>query len=426
MKCRKARPSRNWSLRSKNLSIIKPFRALRPLAENAKRVACVPYDVVYESEVRRFIASNSHSFLRVTRAEAEFPEGSNPDPAIVFERARQNLEHFIKEGILVNDSERAFYIYQLVAESHIQTGLVGCVAIDDYESGHVKKHEKVRPDKVEDRTGHMLAVKAQTGLIFLAFRGTDKIRSLFSEKTTAPPLYEFECPAGILQRVWRAEHTDDWAAAFKEVEDLYIADGHHRAESARLAREKMRADNPSHTGEEDYNFVVAGMYPAEDLKILPYNRVVKGLNGLSTDEFFARIQESFVLIGSDEKVPQNHGEFCMYMDGKWHKFRFNVNYIREPDPIERLDVSILQNFLLGPVLGIGDARTDQRIGFVGGARGTAELERIIDEGIATVAFSMFATTMDDLFAVSDMGEIMPPKSTWFEPKLKDGLLVHLI
>ncbi len=399
---------------------------MRPIAENAKRVACVPYDVVYESEVRQFIASNPLSFLRVTRAEAEFPEGSNTAPEMVFERARQNLENFIKEGHLVKDPERAFYIYQLEAQSHTQTGLVGCVAIDDYEAGHVKKHEKVRPDKVEDRTGHMLTVKAQTGLIFLAFRGTDKIRALFADKTTAPPLYEFECPAGIVQRVWRAEHTDEWAAAFTEVEDLYIADGHHRAESARLAREKMRSDNAEHTGEEDYNFVVAGMYPAEDLRILPYNRVVKDLHGLTEDEFFTRIQENFILSETDEKEPQNHGEFCMYMGSKWYKLRFNVNYVRQPDPIERLDVSILQNFLLDPVLGIGDARTDQRIGFVGGARGTAELERIIDEGIAKVAFSMFATTMDDLFAVSDMGEIMPPKSTWFEPKLKDGLLVHLI
>ncbi len=399
---------------------------MRPIAENAKRVACVPYDVVYESEVRKYIGSNSLSFLRVTRAEAEFPEGSTTDPKEVFARARQNLEHFIKEGTLVKDPERAFYIYQLVAQSHTQTGLVGCVAIDDYESGHVKKHEKVRPDKVEDRTGHMLTVKAQTGLIFLAFRGTDKIRELFAEKTTAPPLYEFECPAGIVQRVWRAEHTDEWAAAFTEVEDLYIADGHHRAESARLAREKLRAENPAHTGEEDYNFVVAGMYPAEDLRILPYNRVIKDLNGLTEDEFFVRIQENFILTDTDEKEPQNHGEFCMYLSGKWYKLRFAVNYVREPDPIERLDVSILQNFLLEPVLGIGDARTDQRIGFVGGARGTAELERIIDEGIAKVAFSMFATTMDDLFSVSDMGEIMPPKSTWFEPKLKDGLLVHMI
>lgn len=386
----------------------------------------MPYDVVYESEVREFIAANSLSFLRVTRAEAEFPEGANVAPEIVFERARQNLESLIKESLLVNDPEPAFYVYQLTAQSHVQTGLVGCVAIDDYEAGHVKKHEKVRPDKVEDRTGHMLAVRAQTGLIFLAFRGTQKIRALFAEKTAAEPLYEFECPAGILQRVWRAEHTDEWAAAFAEVPDLYIADGHHRAESARLAREKLRAEDPAYTSEEDYNFMVAGMYPAEDLRILPYNRVVRDLNGLTEDEFFVRIGENFILSETDEKVPEKHGEICMYIAGKWHKLKFNVNYVREPDPIERLDVSILQNYLLGPHLGIDDARTNERIGFVGGARGTAELERVIDEGIAKVAFSLYPTTMDDLFAVSDMGEIMPPKSTWFEPKLKDGLLVHMI
>jgi len=399
---------------------------LRPVTDKAKKVACVPYDVVYEPEVRAFIDNNSLSFLRVTRAEAEFPEGSKTPPEIVFERARQNLEQFISDGVLVNDPERAFYVYQLVAFSHTQTGLVGCVAIDDYESGHVKKHENVRPDKVEDRTGHMLAVKAQTGLIFLAFRGTARIHEMLDETTATTPLYEFECPQGVLQRVWRAEHTDEWAAAFTEVPDLYIADGHHRAESARLAREKMRVDNPSHTGDEDYNFVVSGMFPAEDLQILPYNRVVKDLNGLTDEEFFAKIRESFVLSDSDEKVPHKHGEVCMYLNGSWHKLVFSVDPTRDLNPIERLDVSILQDYLLGPVLGIQDARTDNRIGFVGGARGTIELERIIDEGIARVAFSMFATTMDDLLAVSDMGEIMPPKSTWFEPKLKDGLLIHLI
>ncbi|MFM9904378.1 MAG: DUF1015 domain-containing protein [Pyrinomonadaceae bacterium] len=408
------------------MSIIKPFRALRPVADKAKKVACVPYDVVYEPEVRAYIESNSLSFLRVTRAEAEFPEGSKPESEIVFERARQNLEQFIKDGILVNDPKRTFYVYQLVAKSHTQTGIVGCVSIDDYETGHVKKHEKVRPDKVEDRTGHMLAVKAQTGLIFLAFRGTDRITGLFANATTAKPLYEFECPAGILQRVWRAENTVDWAAAFTAVPDLYIADGHHRAESARLAREKMRADNPSHTGQEDYNFVVAGMYPAEDLRILPYNRVVKDLNGLTDVEFLAKVQENFAVSESGEKVPEKHGELCLYMDGVWRTLRAIRTDLHETDPIERLDVSILQRYILEPVLGIKDARTDKRIGFVGGARGTAELERIVDEGIAKIAFSMYPTTMDDLFAVSDIGEIMPPKSTWFEPKLKDGLLVHQI
>jgi len=386
----------------------------------------VPYDVVYESEVRAYIAANPLSFLRVTRSEGEFPEGSNPSPDEVFARARQNLEWFISEGIYSVDTEDAFYVYQLASESHTQTGVVGCCSLDEYEQGVIKKHENVRPDKVQDRTGHLLAVKAQTGLIFLAFRNTDMIRLLFEEATRGEPIYSFECPMGTNQKVWRITETDSWKDAFTDVPSLYIADGHHRAESAKLARDAMRTVDSAYTGSEDRNFVVAGMFPAEDLRILPYNRVIKDLNGLTNEEFFARIQENFNLSETDKKVPQNHGEFCMYFDGNWYKLWFNVAYVRQPDPIERLDVSILQDFLLKPYLGIDDARTNPRIGFVGGARGTQELERVVDEGIAVVAFSMFPTTMDDLLAVSDAGETMPPKSTWFEPKLKDGLLVHLI
>jgi len=408
------------------LAIIKPFQALRPAEAQAKQVSCVPYDVVYESEVRAFIAANPLSFLRVTRSEGEFPEGSNPPVESVFERARQNLQQFINDGILIHDTEPAFYVYQLASEGHTQTGLVGCCSLDEYEAGFIKKHENVRPDKVADRTGHMLKVRAQTGLIFLAFRGTAEIHRLLDNTTAGEPLYKFECPEGIVQRVWRVAETAGWQRAFADVPSLYIADGHHRAESARLAREALRAGNAGHTGQEDYNYVVAGMFPAEDLRIMPYNRVVKDLNRLSDDEFMARIQETFVLTGSDKKVPENHGEVCMYMNEQWQTLKFAVNYIREPDPIERLDVSILQDHVLGPILGIEDARTDNRIGFVGGARGTDELERLVDGGVAKVAFSLFPTTMDDLLAVSDMGEIMPPKSTWFEPKLKDGLLVHII
>lgn len=408
------------------MATIKPFKALRPDASHAKQVSCVPYDVVYESEVREYIDANSLSFLRVTRAEGEFPEDSSPSPDEVFARAKQNLEWFIQEKIYSSDPEDAFYIYQLATDSHTQTGIVGCCSIDEYEHGLIKKHENVRPDKVEDRTAHLLAVKAQTGLIFLAFRNTEKIHGLFADAIKQEPIYSFECPSHTHQKVWRVAETQPWKDAFTEVPALYIADGHHRAESAKIARDQLREQNPAHNGTEDYNFVVAGMFPAEDLRILPYNRVIKDLNGLTKEEFFAKVQENFVLTETEEKVPQNHGEVCMYIERKWYKLRFSVAYYREPDPIERLDVSILQNFLLQPYLGIDDARTNERIGFVGGARGTGELERIVDEGIAAVAFSMFPTTMDDLFAVSDMGEIMPPKSTWFEPKLKDGLLVHMI
>lgn len=408
------------------MAIIKPFKALRPVAEKAKQVSCVPYDVVYESEVRTYIERNPLSFLRVTRAEGEFPEGQVPPVADIFGRARQNLETFIQEKIYQTDPEEALYIYQLASDEHSQTGVVGCCSLDEYESGVIKKHEKVRPDKVADRTGHLLAVGAQTGLIFLAFRGTPETHELIAEAVKSEPLYSFECPQGVSQRVWRITDTAPWVAAFAAVPALYIADGHHRAESAMLARDEMRARNSSHTGREDYNYVVAGIFPAEDLRILPYNRVVEDLNGLTSDEFLEKIQDEFTVADTGQKVPQRHGDVCMYMDGVWRTLSYTHCEETDRDPIERLDVSILQHHLLEPILGIQDARTDQRIGFVGGARGTDELVRLVDAGTVKVAFSMYPTTMDDLFAVSDMGEIMPPKSTWFEPKLKDGLLVHKI
>lgn len=410
------------------MAIIKPFRALRPVSELAKQVSCVPYDVVYEREVREFIKANPLSFLRVTRPEAEFPENSNPPIEQIFARARENLQKFIDDEIFASEAEPSVYIYRLETDARTQTGVVACCSLDEYELGTIKRHEKTRPDKVEDRTGHLLAAGAQTGLIFLAFRNTERIRLLIYEAARTKPIYDFYCADGVRQTVWRvASQTEDFAAAFAEVPALYIADGHHRMESANLARKKLIEKNPEHTGAEDYNFVVAGMFPAEDLQILAYNRVVKDLNGLSEAEFFDRVRASFVVTETNEKVPANRGEFCLYLGGRWYKLRFAVGFAASPpNPIENLDASTLQNYLLAPVLGIDDARTSERIGFVGGARGAAELEKLVDEGEAQAAFSMFPTTMDDLFAVSDMNEIMPPKSTWFEPKLKDGLLVHLI
>jgi len=408
------------------VAIIRPFRALRPEEHHAKDISCVPYDVVYESEVRAYIAKNPMSFLHVTRAEAEFPEGSNPTPDEVFAKAKQNLETLVRDEVLVRDGEPSIYIYRLSHEDHTQTGVVACCSIDEYEAGVIKKHEKTRPDKVEDRTRHMVALDAQTGLIFLAFRNTGTIKNLISEVTGQRPLYNFHCDEGVQQTVWRDTDTARWVEAFEDVPALYIADGHHRAESSARTRQYKRERNPDHTGDENYNFVLTGMYPAEDLKILAYNRVVKDLNGQTEEEFFEKVQQSFVITSYGQKVPEHHNEVCVYIDGKWTTLRFAVNFVMQPDPIEALDVSILQDFLLGPILNIGDARTDQRIGFVGGARGTDELERIVDKGDAQLAFSLFPTTMEDLFAVSDMGEIMPPKSTWFEPKLKDGLLVFEI
>ncbi|MEP6945828.1 MAG: DUF1015 family protein [Acidobacteriota bacterium] len=408
------------------MSVIKPFHALRPQAEMAEQVSSVPYDVVYESEVRDQVEQYRRSFLRVTRPDGDFPAGETPSPEALFERARLNLEGLIRDNIYAVDPEPALYVYRLATRNHSQTGLVACCSIDEYDQGLIKKHEKVRPDKVEDRTGHLLAVGAQTGLIFLAFRGTERIHGLFSSAVGGSPLYDFQGHDGVRHTVWRCADTEPWTEAFLEVPALYIADGHHRAESALLARNAMRKRDPGFSGQEEFNFVLAGVFPAEDLKILAYNRTVKGLNGLSTEEFFAKLRDNFIIVENGQKEPKQHGDICMYFSGKWYTLSFNVRYLRQPDPIERLDVSILQQYVLSPVLGITDVQTDERIGFVGGRRGTGELERMVNRGDATLAFSMFPTTMDDLFAVSDMDEIMPPKSTWFEPKLKDGLLVHLI
>jgi uncharacterized protein (DUF1015 family) len=409
------------------VAIIKPFRALRPNAEQAKQVSCAPYDVVYESEARSLIESNPLSFLRVTRPEAEFTEGSNPSLKEVFERARHNLQQFINDKILSVETEPCLYVYRLESATHAQTGIVACCSLDEYESGKIKKHEKTRPDKVEDRTAHMVALKAQTGLIFLAFRGTAETKRLFKVAVQSEPLYDFACSGGVRQTVWRVSQTADFVEAFaKEVPAIYIADGHHRMESAKLAREILREQNLNHTGAEEYNFVVAGIFPSDDLRIMAYNRVVTDLNNLTKDELFARIRENFTVTETSEKVPPNRGEFCMYMDKTWYKLHFAVNFIRAPDAIENLDASILQNYMLAPIFGIDDPRTNDRVGFIGGARGTAELEKLVDEGSAKLAFSLFPTTIEDLFTVSDMNEIMPPKSTWFEPKLKDGLLIHLI
>lgn len=382
----------------------------------------MPYDVAGEAEVHNFITENPFSFLRVTRPEEEAAAAGLESS----EMARRNLERFVQDGVLFHDPEPAYYVYRLIVGSHTQTGIVACCSLDEYENGAIKKHEKTRPDKVADRTDHMLAVRAQTGLIFLAYRGTERLNEIVNTVTSAEPLYDFVSDDGVEQTVWRSAATDEITAAFSEVPALYIADGHHRAESAALARKVLREANPENDGSEAYNYVMAGLFPAEQLKILAYNRVIDDLEDLTDADIIARISESFIVTETDRCEPQTHGEICMYLGGKWYDLQFTVAYFREPDPIERLDVSILQHFVLEPVLGVADPRTDERIAFVGGILGTAELERIVDSGEARVAFSLFPTTMQDLLAVSDMGEVMPPKSTWFEPKLKDGLFVHLI
>ena len=409
------------------MAMIKPFRALRPAPNEAAQVASVPYDVVNRTEAQKAASESPHSFLRVTRAEIELPDEENVYAEAVYLRARENLERMRAGGVLIEESNESFYIYRLLTGNQTQTAVVALCSLDEYDHDQIKKHEKTRPEKETDRTKHIVQTRAQTGLIFLCYRGNELINKLVSTATTAAPLYDFTANDGVQHTIWRVTETADLQSALSDVPALYIADGHHRIASAARAREILKkeagtkADADVHA---PFDYVVAALFPAEELKILPYNRVVKDLNGLSEDEFLARVSENFFVSDAHAHVPEERGDFCLYLGGKWRKLRFAVDYPRAPDAVDRLDVSILENFLLKPILGIEDVRTDSRIDFVGGIRGTRELEKLVDAGQAKIAFSLFPTTIEDLLTVSDAGKIMPPKSTWFEPKLRDGLLIH--
>lgn len=404
------------------MATIKPFCALRPIEKEAAQVASVPYDVVSRAEARRFGEKSQHSFLRVTRAEIDLPENTDVYAPEVYERARENLQKLQKENVLILDSHPSLYIYRLVKSNHAQTAVVALCALDEYDNNLIKKHEKTRPDKEDDRTRHILATNAQTGLIFLCYRGTSHINRLVSSVTIKAPLYNFVAEDGVEHTIWRAEKTSELVAAFEEVPALYIADGHHRAASASRARQIMRGANEQ-TG--DYNFVVAALFPAEQLKILAYNRLIKDLNNLSHKQFLEKLSDAFTISETNIHLPERRHEFCLYLAGKWYKLKFKFDF-RHETSINALDVSILQNHVLKSILGIEDPRTDKRIDFIGGIRGTRELEKLVDDGTGQAAFALFPTSIDDLLAVSDQNEIMPPKSTWFEPKLRDGLFVHLI
>ena len=406
--------------------LIKPFQALHPNSSNAKEIACFPYDVAYESEVRDFVRANPTSFLRVTRPEADLNNVQAADPDTVLEVAKTNLEELIADAKLVRDAEPSVYVYRLDSGEYSQTGVVACCSLADYERGAIRKHEKIRPDKVAERTAHMVALRAQTGLILLAYKATGTIADLIAEVIETPSIFDFTCAAKIHHTVWRIEDPQTLMDAFKDLDSLYIADGHHRIESALNARNILRSKNGSGAGHAPYDLVMAGMFPSDELRILPYNRTVKDIGGLGKAELFERLKNEFDIAETEASQPEVHGEIHMYFGRSWYALKYKDETRHDRDPIERLDVTILQKHLLERVLGIGDPSSDERLGFVGGVRGIAELERIVDSGEAEVAFALYPTTMDDLFAVSDMGEVMPPKSTWFEPKLKDGLFVHLI
>jgi uncharacterized protein (DUF1015 family) len=411
------------------VAAIYPFRALRPPTDKVGQVAAVPYDVVNTEEARSLAADNPLSFLHVSRPEIDLPAGTHIYADEVYEKARENFERFKTEGTLVAEDEPSLYIYRLVMGGHTQTGVAAAFSVDEYDRESIRKHERTRPDKENDRTRHILTLRAQTGPVFLTYRADRRIDALVAAETKREPLYDFESPDGVRHTVWRAGSVEQLARCFAEVPLLYIADGHHRAASASRARAALKEQNPNHTGAEDYNRFLAVVFPDEQMQILPYHRVVKDLNGRSEEEFLEAVRARFnVTDDAKREGPGKPGHWHMYLGGKWYGLGLRDESARtlSDDPTAALDVSLLQNNLLDPVLGVRDPRTDKHIDFVGGIRGTPELERLVDSGAAQVAFALYPTSIEDLLRVSDAGGVMPPKSTWFEPKLRDAILIHTI
>ena len=409
------------------MATIRPFNALRPQGDRAAQVAAVPYDVVNTEEARALAAGNPWSFLHVSRSEIDLPDGTPIYSDKVYAKALANFEQLIKECPLEDEETPSLYLYRLIMGDHEQIGVVACCSVDEYDRDIVRKHERTRRDKEDDRTRHIMVLRAQTGPVFLTYRGEVRIDSLVADALTRnPPLYDFVANDDIRHTIWRVPNYQPLVEAFAEVPYLYIADGHHRAASAGRARAELKEHGFGFIGNEEYNFFLCVIFPDNQLQILPYHRIVRDLNGMSRSEFLARLRESFELTESASPSPKQRGEWSMYLDAQWYGLALPNDAARPEGLVDSLDVSILQNRLLDPILDVKDVRTDKRIDFVGGIRGTGELEKLVNEGKAAVAFSLYPTTIDDLLRVSDAGEIMPPKSTWFEPKLRDGLLIHVI
>ncbi|HEX8353371.1 MAG TPA: DUF1015 family protein [Pyrinomonadaceae bacterium] len=411
------------------MAAIYPFRALRPPVDKVAEVAAVPYDVVNTEEARALAAGNPSSFLHVSRPEIDLPDGTDVYADEVYEKARENFEALRRAGTLVEEDAPALYVYRLRMGGHTQTGVAAAFSVDEYDRDLIRKHERTRPDKENDRTRHVLTLRAQTGPVFLTYRADRRVDALVEAEAKREPLYDFEAPDGVRHTVWRAAAPEQLARCFAEVPALYIADGHHRAASASRARAALREENPGHTGQEEYNRFLAVVFPDDQMQILPYHRVVKDLNGRAPEEFLDAVRGRFA-VTEDAKPegPGRPGHWHMYLGGAWYGLSLHDHAARtlSDDPTAALDVSLLQHNLLDPLLGVADPRTDKRIDFVGGIRGTPELERLVDSGRAQVAFALQATSIEDLLRVSDAGGIMPPKSTWFEPKLRDAILIHTI
>jgi len=403
---------------------IRPFNALRPADGFAQQVASVPYDVVSREEAVELAAGNANSFLHVVRPDIDLPAGTDPYADEVYATGRNNLDRLIADGILQRDGRDCLFAYRQIMNGVAQTGIVCCCHIDDYENNLILKHEKTRPAKEDDRTRHLLALNAHAGPVFLTYRDVAEVNSLVDTASAEPPLYDFTAPDGVQHTVWRIADTAGYVDVLSAVSHFYVADGHHRSASAWRAGTERRSGNPHHTGDEEYNWFLTVLFPASELKILAYNRIIRDLNGLTVAEIRSRLAKVGTLESTSDPVPTAAGSFCFFIDGDWQSLRVPADSIDHGDAIESLDVAILERRVLGPVFGIGDVRTDPRVDFVGGIRGTQELEKRVTNGEWACAVSMFPTSIDQLMAVADAGKIMPPKSTWFEPKLRSGLLVH--
>jgi uncharacterized protein (DUF1015 family) len=401
---------------------VKAFQGLRPTPPLVAEVACVPYDVVDREESAALAAGKPHSLLHVDRAEIDLPPETDPYSDAVYAKAKENFLGLQKDGALIRETEPCLYLYQQRMGSHVQVGVAAVCRIEDYEHDIIKKHEKTRRDKEDDRTRLIGTLSADTGPVFLTYRDSGAIDALVAGVQQQAPLYDFTAPDGIQHTVWRVPGAQPFVEAFQNVPVAYVADGHHRTASAvRVGRER-RAANPAHTGHEEYNWFLAVLFPASQLQILPYNRAVKDLNGHSKAEFLEAVGQAFTLRPNGSPTPHRPGEVRMYLDGAWYDLAWQP--ADHADPISQLDVTGLQDRLLAPLLGIDDPRTSKRVDFIGGIRGTDELVKLVDSGKAAVAFSMYPTTVEQLMAIADANQIMPPKSTWFEPKLRSGLFVH--
>ena len=410
------------------MAVIRPFIGIRPCKGKAAEIAALPYDVYNREEATREVEKNPNSFLRIDRAETQFPVSVDTYDDKVYQKAHDLLWEMVEDGSFCREDKNCYYIYELTMQGRTQTGIVACASIDDYLSGVIKKHENTREEKEIDRIRHVDACSAQTGPIFLAYRTNDVINKVVEDSKKQQAEYDFTTEDGIRHRVFVISEKEAIRAvseAFDRIGNIYIADGHHRAASAVKVGQKRRNEHPGYTGEEEFNYFLSVLFPDDQLMIMDYNRVVKDLNGHSTQEFYRELTERFDVTEMADSKPKERGSFTVYLEGRWFLCRIRPEDRRPENPVEDLDVSILQNRLLHPVLGINDPKTDARIDFVGGIRGIAELERRCKEDCA-VAFAMYPTSIEELFAVADAGLLMPPKSTWFEPKLRSGLFIHEI